>query len=204
MSEGKNQITKYKIYVVITISMLCIVLAAIYRIENEKRYDNNLYNHINEEYKAYEENHVLEDVNKINNYFSNYNKDKYIIGKIQIEKINLEYPILRETTDELMKIAPTYYEGPNINGIGNLVIIGHNFYDGTQFSNLYKLKTGDTITLTDLHNKSVTYIVFEKKIILPTDLSCLEQNKKDLKSYVTLVTCVNELKNRLVIKCIEI
>lgn len=40
------------------------------------------------------------------------NKDPFVIGLIQIDKINLSYPILSTTTDELLKISPCRFYGP--------------------------------------------------------------------------------------------
>ena len=72
-----------------------------------------------------------------------------------------------------MKIAPTKYSGPRPNGLGNFVIIGHNYYDGTHFSDLFKLRIGDKIYITDLTGYKGEYKVFETKIIEPTDFSCI-------------------------------
>ena len=101
-----------------------------------------------------------------------------------------------------MKIAPTKYCGPRPNGIGNLVIIGHNFYDGTRFSNLNKLVSGDEIEITDISGRTLVYNVYEKSIIKPNDFLCTIQNS-DTQSFVTLITCINGTNNRLVIKCKE-
>ena len=40
-----------------------------------------------------------------------------VIGKIIIPKININYPIIKETTTEYLKIAPTKYCGPEVNEI---------------------------------------------------------------------------------------
>lgn len=40
-----------------------------------------------------------------------------IIGKIIIPKIDVNYPIIKETTTEYLKIAPTKYCGPEVNEI---------------------------------------------------------------------------------------
>lgn len=40
------------------------------------------------------------------------NKDPFVIGLIQIDKINLSYPILSTTNDELLKISPCRFYGP--------------------------------------------------------------------------------------------
>lgn len=40
------------------------------------------------------------------------NKEPFVIGLIQIDKINLSYPILSTTNDELLKISPCRFYGP--------------------------------------------------------------------------------------------
>lgn len=40
-----------------------------------------------------------------------------VIGKIIIPKIEIRYPIIKETTEEYLKVAPTKYCGPEVNGI---------------------------------------------------------------------------------------
>lgn len=40
------------------------------------------------------------------------NKEPFVIGLIEIEKIKLIYPILSETNSELLKLSPCRYFGP--------------------------------------------------------------------------------------------
>lgn len=48
----------------------------------------------------------------INNSYQN-NTNTYIIGVIEIPKINIYYPIFSTCTDELLKISPCKIYGPN-------------------------------------------------------------------------------------------
>ena len=192
--------------IVILIAYMAVASAVIYRLEGLRKYDDVLYSQIQKEYTTINEGEkqIVDNLQSLNEYVETCNLNMNVIGKISIEKINVEYPILYETTDELLKIAPTRYCGPTPNGLGNLVIVGHNYYDGTHFSNLNKLKIGDKIVITDITNHSCTYKVYEKEVIKPTDFSFIEQNKNATESMVTLLTCINGLKNRLIIKCKEI
>ena len=74
-----------------------------------------------------------------------------IIGIIEIPKLNIRYPILSETTDEFLKIAPCKFYGPEINEFGNFCIAGHNFDNGDFFSNLYLLEKNDVIDIYSLN-----------------------------------------------------
>lgn len=76
-----------------------------------------------------------------------------ILGIIQIDKINLKYPILSKTTDEFLGIAPCKFYGSNLNDFGNFCISGHNFDNGTLFSNLYLLELGDIIRIYTLNRR---------------------------------------------------
>ena len=40
-----------------------------------------------------------------------------VIGQIIIPKIDIKYPVIRETTTEYLKIAPTKYCGPEVNEV---------------------------------------------------------------------------------------
>ena len=49
------------------------------------------------------------------------------IATIRIPKINIYYPILSETTEELLKKAPTKFMYGEPNEVGNFCIAGHNY-----------------------------------------------------------------------------
>lgn len=51
--------------------------------------------------------------------YYNYDNDFsfYIIGIIEIPKINMTYPIISEVNDEFLKIAPCKFYGPEINEV---------------------------------------------------------------------------------------
>lgn len=48
-------------------------------------------------------------------YYSYNNTRFYIIGIIDIPKLNITYPIISEVSDEFLKIAPCKFYGPEIN-----------------------------------------------------------------------------------------
>lgn len=74
-----------------------------------------------------------------------------ILGIINIDKLNLKYPIISETTDEFLKIAPCKFYGPEINTNGNFCIAGHNLDNGDFFSDLYLLELNDEINIYNLN-----------------------------------------------------
>jgi len=117
--------------------------------------------------------------NKIENY--------KVIGQLVIDKIELKKYILNKTTNYSLNLSVTKLYGPNVNKQGNLCIIGHN--SKGLFIKLKKLKIGDTFYIIDKQNcEKVTYKIYDKYTVIPTNLNCLNQNTND-KREVTLITC---------------
>lgn len=123
----------------------------------------------------------------------------YTIGVINIPSINVNYPILSTYTDELLKIAPCKFHGPNPNEVGNLCIAGHNYRNSKFFSKVPNLQLGDTIEITDLSGRMLTYTVYDKFIVNPDELACTSQLTNGKKE-ITLITCTNDNKQRHIIK----
>ena len=126
-----------------------------------------------------------------------------IEGIIEIPSIGLKYPIINQTNDEAMKISVTKFWGGNINEVGNYTIAGHNNLDGTMFGKIKKLQKGDIIKLTNLYGETIEYKIFDMYVIDPNDVSCTEIVEEGTRE-VTLITCTNGRKNRLVTKAREI
>ncbi len=129
----------------------------------------------------------------------NNNQNFFVIGSIQIPAIQIDYPILSNTNDELLKIAPCKFYGPYPNEEGNMCIAAHNYDDNRFFSNLHKLIIGDEIKIYDSTNSLVNYYIYDKYETDKNDTSCTSQNTYG-KREITLVTCNNLNGNRLIIK----
>lgn len=132
-----------------------------------------------------------------------------VIGIVKIPKIELEYPILDidtynpEETKEPMKISIVKYWGGKVNEYGNLSIAGHNNYDGTMFGKTKNLNIGDIVELTDLENQTIQYQIYNIFVTDPNDVTILQTNDKTIRE-VTLITCTNGNKNRLILKAREL
>lgn len=127
----------------------------------------------------------------------------YTIGIINIPKLGINYPILSETTESLLKISPCKFWGPAPNQVGNLCIAGHNYRNSKFFSKIPNLEIGDIIEITDLSNKTIKYEIYDKYTVEPNDTSCTNQ-KVNGEKQVTLITCTNDNKQRWIIKSREI
>jgi sortase A len=125
------------------------------------------------------------------------------VGTIYIPSINVKYPILSETSVALLKISPCKFYGPEPNEVGNLCIAGHNYKTDQFFSKVPNLVTGDVIEITDLKGRTVKYSVYDKYTVVPEDTSCTSQNT-DGKKIVTLITCTNDNKKRVIVHAKEI
>lgn len=122
-----------------------------------------------------------------------------IIGIIKIDKIKISYPILSTIDDELLKIAPCKFSGPNVNEVGNLCIAAHNYNDTRFFSNIPKLNIGDEIQIFSQSGKMLTYTVYDKYESEVNDTSCTLPSANNTKE-ITLLTCNNFNGNRIIIK----
>jgi len=132
-----------------------------------------------------------------------------IIGTVNIPKINITYPILDidtynpEETKEPMKMSIVKYWGGKVNDYGNLSIAGHNNYDGTMFGKTKKLQIGDIVELTDLTNKTIQYAIYNIFVTDPNDVTILQTKDESVRE-VTLITCTNGNRNRLILNAREI
>ena len=124
-------------------------------------------------------------------------------GIIEIPKINIKYPIIDHTNEETMKVCITKFWGPQANEIGNYTIAGHNNKDGKMFGKTKYLQIGDRIKLTNLKNETVEYEIFKIYSIDPDDVSCVESVEAETRE-ITLITCTNGHKNRLITKARQI
>lgn len=196
--KNKKNFKKFKIQFFISLLLiLCSIsyfLNFIYNRNKKEELSNTLLSKFN-----------IERIYSNDNYTTiklNDNSNSFIIGIIEIPKINIQYPILSDANDEFLKISPCRFYGPYPNGVGNLCIAGHNYDDDRFFSNLFKLSIGDTINIYDYNNFCLSYYVYDKFEILESDTSCTSQSTNG-KREITLVTCNNINKNRLVIKAKE-
>ena len=122
---------------------------------------------------------------------------------LSIPSLGIEYPVLSETSEELLKISINKFWGGSPNSVGNYCIVGHNYKSGKMFGKLSQMKSGDTIKLTDLSGKTLEYKVYDRYVVDPEDVACTSQITNGLKE-VTLITCTNGGKQRLIIKCREV
>lgn len=122
---------------------------------------------------------------------------------LNIPSLGINYPVLSDTSEELLKISLNKFWGPSPNTVGNYCIVGHNYKNKKMFGKLADIKNGDIVELTDNSGKTIKYAVYNKYVVNPEDVACTSQLTNGNKE-VTLITCTNYGKQRLVVKAREV
>lgn len=137
------------------------------------------------------------DVHVLKEYHG-FEVDSYL----EIPAFNFKTEVLKNYTKEGMEVCVSKYWGPNPNEIGNYCIAGHNYITERMFSKLKNLKIGDTIFLSDNTNGKYTYVIYDIYKVTPENVTPLGQETQG-KREITLITCNNYSKSRLVVKAVE-
>lgn len=156
-----------------------------------------------EEYQTQtEENPSIQTAQATASYTASDGKTYDYIGRVVIPKIGVDYPILADTSVELLKVSICKFHGANPNEVGNLCLAGHNYRNSRFFSKVPTLAVGDIVQITDLSGRTIEYEVYDVHTVLPSnrdDTTQLTNGKKE----VTLITCTNDNKQRVIVKCRE-
>ena len=120
-----------------------------------------------------------------------------VYGKIKIDKIGIEYPIIEYSDANALWKSICKITSVNIDGTSNLCLAGHNMRNLTMFGNLRKLGSGDSIEIIDLKGKTYLYEVYDKFYINPDQVDII--NKTD-DPIVTLITCNDSSDKRLIVR----
>ena len=155
--------------------------------ENDVSKQNTLNNEIEETDKL-QENNIL-----------SYYKGYPVIAKLEIPSIDLSTDVLKDYSEENLKISVTKFYKGKPNQVGNFCIVGHNYITSNMFHNLNKLEVNEKIYLTDKFYGKKEYYIYKKEIVNPKDVSCLSQ-ETDGNIELTLITCTADSKKRIIIK----
>lgn len=179
----------------------------------EKLTEEKLQKENEEEKAAGGENTKTRRRSKRTDYTTRYN-DCIVIGTIRIPDINIRYPIMNKQTEEAMKIGVVVVFGPGITGeigesgepqlneVGNSVILGHNYRNGTLFAKIGKLKKGASIFIKDESGREIEYKVYKVSAASPVDSSFYNQDT-DGKREITLSTCNKDGSARTIVQARE-
>lgn len=126
-------------------------------------------------------------------------ENSYVIGILEIPKINVNYPIFSNYNDELLKISLCRFYGPLPGKTGNLCIAGHNYDNDKFFSKISTLNINDEIIIYNNSDKKFSYYVSDIYEVNPNDLSPVYSDKTNSRE-LTLITCNNFNNNRIIVK----
>ena len=115
------------------------------------------------------------------------------IGYLSLPALGLELPVLADWGYPKLNIAPCRYTG-SVRG-EDLVIMAHNYR--SHFGNLNRLSVADTVMLTDINGRTITYEVVGKDILEPTAVEEMTSGDFDL----TLFTCTYGGGSRVTVYC---
>lgn len=141
-----------------------------------------------------------ETVNKEKAVETKTEDTKNITGILKLPKIDLEVPIIEGIKPQNLKYAVGHFtETAAIGEKGNCAIAGHRSYTYNEYFNrLIEMEVGDEI-IVKTKKAEFVYIVYEKKIVEPTEISVLDSTDD---TTITLVTCHPERSSskRLIVK----
>lgn len=125
-----------------------------------------------------------------------------VIGTIEIPATDVEYPIIPDdqaSIDSLnVAIVKLYPSNLGLNEVGNTVLVGHNYKNGTFFSNNKNLKNGDAIYITDTSGRKIKYEIYNKYETSTYDSEYMNRETNGRRE-ISLSTCTDDTKGRLII-----
>ncbi len=130
-----------------------------------------------------------------------------VIGYIEIPETGVEYPIIPDYQGSInalnVGIVKLYPGNDSLNKPGNTVLAGHNYRDGSFFSNNKRLQDGDKIYITDVSGERVEYEIYKKYETSTSDSSYMNRDTEG-KREISLTTCTDDTTMRLIIWAREV
>ncbi len=130
-----------------------------------------------------------------------------IIGTIEIPATDVDYPIVPDYQGSInslnVAIVKLYPSNIGLNEVGNIVLAGHNYRDGTFFSNNKRLQLGDKIYITDTSGERVEYEITRQYETDTGDSSYMNRDTEGRRE-ISLTTCTDDTSRRLIIWAQEV
>lgn len=124
-----------------------------------------------------------------------------LLGVIQIEKLNIEFPIVEgsERSNIAVSIGHMKNSVP-LGAKGNSVLAGHRggIY-GVFFRDVDQLEVGDEVKVTNMEGEVFVYKMYDSFLVKPNAMWVVDNIKDEYT--LTLVTCENESMERRIIRC---
>ena len=121
-----------------------------------------------------------------------------VLGRMEIPKIDLDLPVLERATKNSLEQSIGVLMGPGLNQVGNTLIVGHNYRNGTFFSRNDELENGDSIYITDNSGTRIEYEIYNVYTTSSEDVSYMTRETAG-KREASLSTCTDDSRYRLII-----
>lgn len=115
------------------------------------------------------------------------------IGAIDLPTLGLTLPVLRDWSDQLLKLAPCRYQGSV--QTGDMLLVAHNYR--LHFGLLKNLSPGDSVTFTDVNGETFVYAVSQVKQFDAPSMEEIKAGEWDL----MLFTCTIDGAGRIAAYC---
>ena len=148
--------------------------------------------------------HIAEAVEENISDISDTEDMKYIvlddgesyIGILGIPALNLVLPVNGTWSYPALKKTPCRYSGNTQDD--SIVIAAHNY--ASHFKDIAGLANGELVTFTEADGNEIKYQVSKTLTVQPSDVVSVVNSEYDL----TLFTCTNNGKARVVVRCTRI
>ena len=115
------------------------------------------------------------------------------LGFIGIPSLELELPVMADWSYPQLRLSPCRFTGELCSD--DLVIMAHNY--AGHFGSLHTLRTGDTVTFTDMDGNISRFAVMATDILEATAVEEMTSGAYDL----TLFTCTYGGESRITVRC---
>lgn len=126
-----------------------------------------------------------------------------VVGRMEIPDIDLDLPVLERATRNSLEQSIGVLMGPGLNQVGNTIIVGHNYRNGTFFSRNEELENGDEIYITDTSGTRIEYTIYNIYTTSSEDSDYITRDTAG-KREISLSTCTDDSRYRLVIWAREV
>lgn len=122
------------------------------------------------------------------------------IAVLSLERLGIKVAISEGTTKEKLRVSAGHFSDTDMPGEGNFAIAGHSSRIYTcLFNDLHKAVVGDELVV-EAENGRHVYIISNMETVDPENVHTIEHQNE---SIITIVTCINDGAQRLIIRGIE-
>ena len=127
--------------------------------------------------------------------------DGQTLAILRLDRLNIKVSVAEGIEKDILRLSAGHFPGSEMPGEGNFAIAGHSSLVYTcLFNGMYNAVRGDIITVTTRTEKH-EYVITDITVVEPTDVELLDHTNE---SVITIITCTNSGKERLIIRGIEV